>query len=222
MPTAKQIFAQGPRGVANLHYEHFIFSFPEDAFFDKAIEMEEAFGVPLTGFIRDELYQYGLIELEDRGEYRIGPKMRKRMKEYLLKYPIPLPVPSEKKSAMRIRQEKGLEQLVKTGREKRFDILSNTSEGAIMWNRNIGILAVAGTSWCYVYRTGHSFRMDINFPILGYFQLGGSDIPGQLMKAINGELQSAADKLSERRRAFMIRKKRRQDHFRMRRGPLQQ
>jgi hypothetical protein len=211
MPTAKQLFAQGPKGVANLHYEHFIFSFPEDVFFTKAFEIEKALGVPVLGFIIDELFHYGIVQKEERGDSRIGPKMRKRMKEYLLKHPMPLPPHTTTKSAMKLRQEKGLEQLVRIGREMQFDILANTSEGLIMWNRRIGILAVAGTSFCYVYKASHSFRMDINFPIMGYFQLGGGDIPGQLMKAINGELQSAADKLSERRRSFMIRKKRRQD-----------
>ena len=215
MPTGKQLFNPGPKCLKQLYYDHFIYSFPEEVFYNKADEMEEALGVPLLGFLRDELFLFGILEENDRGDSRIGPKMRKRMKEYLLIHPMPLPPQTGKKSAMKIRQEKGLKQLVMTGREMRFDILAHTSEGAIIWNRDIGVIVVAGRSWCYVYKTGHSFVMDVNFHILGYFQLGGNDIPGQLNKAINGEMQPRADALSLRRRAYMIRKKKGQDRPRI-------
>ena len=204
MPTGKQIFFTHNKKIG---YEYFLYSFPEDAFFDKIIEMEDLWQVPVGEFVRDELYRIGLIK--NRGEYRIGPKMRAKIKKYLFEHPMPLPERQIKNPSMKERQEKGRLKLLEIGREMGFDVFCENS-GVVIWSRPMGILAVAGNSWCYVYRTGHSIQMNKNFPVIGYFQLAGNDIHGRLMKAINGELQAGADALSERRKAFILRQKRNQ------------
>jgi len=207
MPTGTQIFLTKNNKIG---YEYFLYSYPEDAFFDKIIEMEDLWQVPVREFVRDELYRIGLIK--NRGEYRIGPKMRAKIKKYLFEHPMPLPERQIKNPSMKERQEKGRLKLLEIGREMGFDIFCENPR-VVIWSRPMGILAVAGNSWCYVYKTNHSIQMDVNFPILGYFQLAGSDIQGQLMKAINGELQAGADALSERRKSYVLRQKRNQKYM---------
>lgn len=205
MPTFQQILSVDCK-KNSLDYELFLYSFQEDLFFDKVTEMEKVWGVPVGEIVRDELFCMGLIE--ERGEYRLGPKMRKKIKKYLEESPMPLEKSPIKNPGMKRRQQEGQLKLLVAGIEMGFDVLCE-NPGVVIWSRKLGILAVAGTSWCYIYKTGHSFRTDVNFPIIGYFQLAGSNILGQLMKAISGELQPKADSLSVRRRAFMVRKKKR-------------
>ena len=207
MPTGKQIFFTHNKKIG---YEYFLYSFPEDAFFDKITEMEDLWQVPVGEFVKDELYRIGL--LGNRGKYRIGPKMRAKITQYLIENPMPLPDRPIKNPSMKARQRNGQLQLLEIGRVMGFDIFCENS-GVVIWSRKLGVLAVAGNSWCYVYRTGHSIQMNKNFPVIGYFQLAGSDIQGQLMKAINGELQDRADALSERRKAYILRQKRNQKYM---------
>jgi len=203
MPTLQQILLVDSK-KNSLDYELFLYSFPEDSFFDKVAEMEKTWGVPVGEIVRDELFCMGLNE--ERGEYRLGPKMRKKIMQYLNDHPMPLQDIPIKNLGMKKRQQEGKLKLLQIGRDMYFDILCD-DPGVMMWSRDLGILAVAGTSWCYIYKTCHSFRTDVNFPIIGYFQLAGRNISGQLAKAIMGSMQPQADALSERRRAFMVRKK---------------
>jgi hypothetical protein len=44
-------------------------------------------------------------------------------------------------------------------------------------------------------------------PLVGYFQLSSADVVGKLKQAISGELKNRTDKLSERRKAYVMRQK---------------
>ena len=48
---------------------------------------------------------------------------------------------------------------------------------------------------------------DMELRMIGYFQLSSADVVGKFKQAISGELKDRTDKLSERRKAYVIRQK---------------
>ncbi len=194
-------------------YEHFLYCFPEQIFWDKIIEMEKAWQIPVGEFVRDELWLKGLIE--NRGEYRIGINMRKKIKEFLFDFPMPVPVREVKNQSLRNRQIEGLAKLKEFGEKHNYYILYyNPENSLLMWDKSkTGILLNAGRSFAYVYEGGFTCSFERDMPLVGYFQLSSSDVVGKLKEAISGGMKERTAALSERRKAFAMRQKERWTHY---------
>lgn len=207
MATLFQIIGGGIKNKRHIIYEHFLYSYPSPDFYDKMDEMATYYGISFEEFIRDDLFRHGIIE--DTGVHRIGPGVRGKIKDYLEKFPMPVYEQPLNNQKMKARQKAGLETLKQYGESNGYYIMAYIAgSGLVMWDvRKRGILVNCGSSWAYVYKTGLSFENHRHFPLLGYFQLGGNDVTGKLEEAINGELKDRTDKLSERRKAYVMRQK---------------
>ena len=113
--------------------------------------------IPVGEFIMDELWLKGIVE--NRGEYRIGPRMRKKIKKFLFAHPMSVPKREVKNHSLRNRQIDGLAKLKEFGEKHDYLILYYDPESSLlMWDkRKTGILLNAGRSFCYVYQGGHSY-----------------------------------------------------------------
>jgi len=213
MATLLDLISVSDSQVKNAMYEHLLYCFPEPKFWDKIAEMEAILEVPVGEFVRDDLWLKGLVE--NRGEYRIGSKMRKKIKEYLLESPVPLDEVVVIKYSLRGRQTDGLAKLLEYGEKHRWLILYyEEGEALLMWKKSKrGILLNAGRSFAYLYKAGPSFHVDKNMPVIGYFQLSATDVVGKLKQALNGQMKERTDALSERRKQFIIRRRNRWRHL---------
>lgn len=213
MSSLRDLVSVSDSKLKNAMYEHLLYCFPEPRFWDKIAEMEECFGVPVGEFVRDDLWLKGLVE--NRGEHRMGSKMRKLIKDFLLDNPVPLDEVVVKKHSLRYRQTDGLKKLQEYGvRHKWIILFYEPGEALLMWKKSKkGVLLNAGRSFAYLYQSGPSFSMDVNMPVVGYFQLSAKDVIGKLKQALIGGLEERTAALSERRKQFIIRRKNRWKHF---------
>ena len=207
MATIFEIVGGSIKDTRHLRYEHFLYSYDTPDFWEKLNEMNQYYQVSFSEFVRDDLWRHGIIV--DRGEHRIDSRVRGKIKDFLEKSPMPMRKEPVKNQKMKDRQVAGLETLKQYGESNGFYILAYIEgSGLVMWDvRNRGILVNCGSSWAYVYKTGLCFENDKNFPLIGYFQLGGNDVTVKLEDAIDGRLKDRVDKLSARRKDFVMRKK---------------
>jgi hypothetical protein len=183
-------------------YEWYLYTFPRYQFFKKTREISEKLGFNIMDGIRDELWLRGLIQ--DRGSARMGREMRGKIKEALAEIGVRA-IKRVKRADMILRQEKGREELKEFGRTCGYTLIEDTA-GLVMWNRGMGFLVVCGGGWAYVYKTGTCVNFDKNMNVVGYFQLGGSNVKGQLIKAMDGNMTYRVYKFSCRQRMYMCRK----------------
>lgn len=207
MVSLRKLITVSDTDLKNAMYEHFLYCFPEQIFWDKVNEMEMVWEIPVGEFVRDELWLKGIVE--NRGEYRIGPYLRKKIKQFLFNNPMPLPKREVKNQNLRNRQIEGLAQLKAFGEKHNYLILHYNPESSLMmWDKcKTGILLNAGRSFAYVYQCGFSFSFERNMPLVGYFQLSSGDVIGKLKEALNGQMKERTAALSERRKAFAMRQK---------------
>jgi len=208
MVTLKKLISVSDTDLKNTMYEYFLYSYPEQMFWDKVIEMEEAWNIPVREIVRDELFLRGIII--DRSDVcRVGPPIRKKIKHFLFAHPMPVLAREVKNQSLRNRQIDGLTRLKEFGEKHDYLILYYNAESSLlMWDkRKTGILLNAGRSFAYVYKGGFSYSFERDMPLVGYFQLSSADVVGKLKQAISGELKNRTDKLSERRKAYVMRQK---------------
>lgn len=208
MVTLKKLISVSDTDLKNTMYEYFLYSYPEQMFWDKVIEMEEAWNIPVREIVRDELFLRGIII--DRSDVcRVGPPIRKKIKQFLFAHPMPVLAREVKNQSLRNRQIDGLTRLKEFGEKHDYLILYYNAESSLlMWDkRKTGILLNAGRSFAYVYKGGFSYSFERDMPLVGYFQLSSADVVGKLKQAISGELKNRTDKLSERRKAYVMRQK---------------
>lgn len=214
MATLRSLISVSDAENKNVRYEYFLYSYPEQIFWDKVLEMEQAWDIPVREIVRDELYLKGIVE--DRSDVcRVGPRIRKKIKQFLVDHPMPVLEWEVKNQSLRNRQIDGLKKLREYGMGHGYLILYYSEENCLlMWEKQkTGILLNAGRSFAYVYQGGLSYNMDRNMPLLGYFQLSASDVVTKFKQVINGELKERTQALSERRKQFIIRRKNRWKRF---------
>ena len=208
MVSLRKLISVSETDVKNTMFEYFLYSYPEQDFWDKVIEMEKAWNIPVREFVREELFLRGII-IERSDVCRTGPHIRKKIKQFLYDHPMPVPEWHVTNQSLRNRQIDGLAKLKEFGEKHDYLILFfNAESSLLMWDkRKSGILLNAGRSFAYVYHGGFSYSFERDMPLVGYFQLSSADVIGKLKQAISGELKDRTDKLSERRKAYVIRQK---------------
>jgi len=221
MSTLRDLVSVSDSQLKNSMYELLLYSFPEPKFWDKIAEMEAVFAVPVGEFVRDDLWLKGIVE--NRGEHRMGSKMRKLIKDFLLDSPVLLDESVVKKHSLRDRQTNGLAKLQEYGDKHKWIILFyEEGEALVMYSKcKRGVLLNAGRSFAYLYKAGGSFNIDKNMPVVGYFQLCASDVVGKLKEALNGQMKERTAALAERRKQFIIRRKNRWRHFNEKRSAVE-
>jgi len=208
MVTLKKLISVSDTDFKNTMYEYFLYSYPEQIFWDKVIEMEEAWNIPVREIVRDELFLRGIIV--DRSDVcRVGPPIRKKIKQFLFAHPMPVLAREVTNQSLRNRQIDGLAKLKEFGEKHDYLILYYNAESSLlMWDkRKTGILLNAGRSFAYVYQGGFSYSFERDMPLVGYFQLSSADVVGKLEDAISGGMKDRTDALSQRRKAYVMRQK---------------
>jgi hypothetical protein len=201
MPTAQKIFLKNDKSII---YEWFIYLFPDKKFFKILMAVSDRLGVNMWDPIQDELWVRGLIA--ERGPIRLGIKMKHKFIKELLGMELSTRKHKGVHESVQKRQDEGKERLKAIGRLMKFDVMVGNETHLVMWSRSLGFLVNAGIAWVYVYRTGNSFEMDKQFPIVGYFHTNSATIESQLCEAMNGDLMNKTHKHEVRRRIFITRK----------------
>lgn len=193
MPTLNNIMYNS--GASKV-YRHFLYTFPQQKFFKKVKEISKYTGINIIEFLKSELFGLGLL---DQGEHSPGSRtLRRIVKAYLLEHPMTIHPKKIKRQDMVDRQLLGKRKLYDICKQMNWTEVHN-DKGLMMWDRWNGFLLITGTGWAYVYKTSEGFRTTKHFPLLGYFQLGGSDVVGELISCINGKRTYRAGQLSQRR-----------------------
>ena len=207
MPTLIEIAKGNIKDTRHLRYQHFLYSYPSTDFYDKLNEMTKYYRISFAEFIRDDLWRNGIIV--DRGEHRIGSGVRGKIKDFLEMSPMPVHEPPIKNQKMKDRQIAGLKTLMECGEKNGYFIIVYEEGKALMMMDvcNTGIVVFGGRSWAYVYQGKNYFALTENLPLLGYFQLAGNNVIGKLEEAFNGRMKDRTDKLSARRKDYVMRQK---------------
>ena len=214
MVSLRKLITVSETDVKNTMFEYLLYSYPEQDFWDKVLEMEAAWNIPVREVMRDEMFLRGMII--DRSDVcRSGPSIRKKIKQFLYDHPMPVPKWEVTNQSLRNRQIDGLAKLKEFGEKHDYLILYYNAESSLlMWDkRKTGILLNAGRSFAYVYHGGFSYSFERDMPLVGYFQLSSADVVGKLKQALNGQMEERTAALSERRKQFIIRRKNRWKHF---------
>jgi hypothetical protein len=184
-----------------MRYEWFMWCYGGVKFERIRVGMSKKFKVDITGALRDDLWCRGIVE--ERGEGRMVKRMRENVKDYLEDVIVSKRVKNE---GMVERQRRGRERLEEEGRLLGFMILANR-DGLMMFQREWGMMVVCGMSWGYVYKTGYSFSFRDEWQEVGYFQLGGGDVVGQMMMAINGGMTHRTKEHKVRQKLLGVRRR---------------
>lgn len=221
MASLLELISVSDTAVKNTMYDYLLYSYPEQPFWDKVIEMEQAWNVPVREVLRDELFLRGIII--DRSDVcRIGPRMRKKIKQFLFDHPMPVPEWEVTNHSLRNRQIDGLAKLKAYGEKHDYLILFYDPDSALlMWDkRKSGILLNTGRSFAYVYQGGRSYSFNMDLSMIGYFQLSSANVVSKFKEAINGHMEDRTAALSERRKQFIIRRKKRWTKFNSKRNAI--
>lgn len=215
MPTLNHIFL---KQELTARYLHLLYHFPRKKFFRIVGEMSEYYGIDLTDFFHHELYAHGLIRCDNDIRDVNYQQVRWKVKRYLLEHPVPVRKRKEKRPDILQRAGIHRREIKEMLRFMGFTVVSDIEAGLVLWNRDMGILIVTGTMWCYVYETGRSIRWTKNYPLIGYFNLTRGDYKDELLNTMEGKRTWRAWALSKRRMFYEMRRHRQHRNINIKMG----
>lgn len=196
-------------------YEWFLHLFPQQKFYKIVDSLKIDSRVPYREMIQHELYIRGWIT--EGGEEVMGRKVKNAIVKEISRLSVPVRKRKVKRADVLSRNREGRERLEEWLRSDGYYNRGMSTMGSV-WTKELFLVTI-GTGWVYVYlKQEKGWNWGAYMKQIGYFQLGG-DVIEMMGKAEKGKLLDRSFRHGQRRKYFIMRKKRKNIYMnRKRRG----